>query len=56
MKKVIFLRKIHVTIKSFAPPSLSHFRLRLNRKKSVVMRAMRKELNIFTLQLPIGYI
>ena len=33
MKKVIILRKIHVTIKSFSPPFLKHFSLSLNRKK-----------------------
>ena len=44
MKKVIIDdRKIDVTIKSFAPPFFSYFNLSLNRKKSVVMRAMRKK-------------
>ena len=48
--------KIHVTMKSFAPPFFDHFCLSLNRKKRVVMRTMRKKLNIFTPQLPIDYI
>ena len=33
MKKVIILRKIHVTIKSFAAPFSNHFSLSLNGKK-----------------------
>ena len=41
-----------VTIKSFVPPFFNHFSLNLNQKKLVVMRAMRKKLNIFALQLP----
>ena len=45
-----------MTMKSFAPPFFNHFSLSLNRKKRVVMRAMRKKLNIFALQLPIYYI
>ena len=53
MKKVIILRKIQVTMKTFAPPFFNHFSLSLNRKKRVVMRVMRKKLNIFTLQLTI---
>ena len=56
MEKVIILRKIHVTIKSFAPPFFIHLNLSLTRKKSAVIRAMRKKPNIFTLQLPIYYI
>ena len=57
MKKVIVLMNIHMTMKSFDPPFFNHFRLSLDRKKRVVMRAaMRKKLNIFTLQLPIYYI
>ena len=56
MEKVIILRKIHVTIKSFAPPLFSHLNLSLNRKKSAAIRAVRKKPNIFTLQLPIYYI
>ena len=56
MKKVIILGKIPVIIKSFAPPFISHFRLNLNRKKRVVMRRIRRKLNIFTFELPIYYI
>ena len=56
MKKVIILKKIRVTMKSFAPPSFNHFSPSLNRKKRVVMRAMRKKLNIFTLELSSYYI
>ena len=56
MKTVIILKKIQVTIKTFVPPFFNHLRLILNRKKRVVMRAMRKKLNIFMLQLPIYYI
>ena len=33
MNKVIILRKIHVTMKSFAPPLVNHFSLSLNRKR-----------------------
>ena len=55
-EKVTILMKIHVTMKPFAPPFFDHFCLSLNRKKRVVMRAMRKKLNIFTPQLPIDYI
>ena len=46
----------YVTIKSFVPSFFNHFSLSLNRKKRVVMRTMRKKLNIFRLQLPIYYI
>ena len=49
--RVVILRKLHVTVKSFAPPFFNHFSLSLNRKKHVVKRAMRKKLNIFTLQI-----
>ena len=35
LKKVIILRNIHVTIKSFAPPFFNHFILSLNKKKFV---------------------
>ena len=57
MEKVIVLMNIHMTMKSFDPPFFNHFRLSLDRKKRVVMRAaMRKKLNILTLQLPIYYI
>ena len=45
-----------VTVKAFAPPLFNHFSLSLNRKKRVVMRAVRMKLNIFKLQLPIYYI
>ena len=40
----------------FAPPFFNHFSLNLNMWKRVAMRAMRKKLNLFTLQLPIYYI
>ena len=53
MKKVIILKKIQVKMKTFAPPFFNHFSLSLKRKKRVVMRAMRKKLNIFMFQLPI---
>ena len=56
MKKVIILRKIHVSIKCFAPPFFNHFSLHLNRKKCAVMRAIKTKLIIFTLQLLIYYI
>ena len=52
MEKII-LKKIQVTMKTFVPLFFNHFSLSRNRKKRVVMRAMRKKLNIFTLQLPI---
>ena len=55
-KKVVILKKIRLTIKTFAPTHFNHFSLTLNRIKRVVMKAMRKKLNIFTLQLPIYYI
>ena len=54
--EVIILRKIQVTMKTFTPPFFNHFSLNLNRKKRVVMRALRKKLYIFTLQLQIYYI
>ena len=53
MKKVIILNKIQMTMNTFAPSFFNHFSLSLNRKRRVVIRAMRKKLNIFTLQLPI---
>ena len=56
VKKVIILRKIHVAIKSFTPPFFNCFSFSLNIVRSVIMRAMRKKLNIFTLHLPIYYI
>ena len=40
----------------FTPLFLNHFSLSLNIKKRVVMRAMRKMLKLFTLQLLIYYI
>ena len=51
MEKVIIREKIEVAMKTFAPPFFNNFSLNLNRKKRVVMRAMRKKLNIFTAQL-----
>ena len=56
IKKVIILKKMQVTMKTSTPPLFNHFNLSLNRKKHVVMRAMRKKLNIFMFQLPIYYI
>ena len=56
MNKVTILRKILVTMKTFAPPFFKQFSLTMNGKKRVVMRAMRKKLNIFMLQLSIYYI
>ena len=40
----------------FPPLFFNYFSLSLNRKKLLVMRAMRKKLSMFTLQLPIYYI
>ena len=40
----------------FAPGFFDHFSLSLSIKKRVIMRAMRKKLNLFTLQLLIYYI
>ena len=34
MNKVIILRKIQVTMKTFSPPFFNHFRMALNRKKT----------------------
>ena len=34
MNKVIILKKIQVTMKTFAPPFINHFSFRLNRKKT----------------------
>ena len=57
MKKLIILGKKHVAIKSFASTFFNdHFSLSLNRKKRVVMRAIRKKLNILTFQMTIHYI
>ena len=41
--------------KVFRSTILQPFQLEPEQKKRVVMRAMRKKLNIFTLQLPIYY-
>ena len=52
----INLRKIQVTMKTFAPLFFIHVNLSLQRKKRVVMKAMRKKLpilNILILQLSI---
>ena len=38
MKRVIILKKIQVTMKTFISPFFNHFSLSLNRKKRVVMR------------------
>ena len=43
MRKVIILRKAHVTIKSFAPPFFNHFSLSLNRKKACGNESHEKE-------------
>ena len=43
-------------IEFFAPPFFNYFSLSLNIKKHVGMRAIRKKLNLFTLQLLIYYI
>ena len=51
MKEKIIVRKVHVAMKPFTLSFFNHFSLNLNRKKCVVMRPMRKKLNIFTLQV-----
>ena len=56
MMKVIILKKIQVIMKTFAPPFFLPFQVEPEQKKIVVMIAMRKKQNIFTLQLPIYYI
>ena len=56
LKKVIIPREIQLTMKTFAPAFFNHFSLSLSRKKRVVMRAMKKKLNIFMLQLLAYYI
>ena len=56
IEKVIILKKIQVTMKTLAPTFFNHYSLTLRRKKHAVMRAIRKKLNIFTLQLLIYYI
>ena len=48
MKKVIILRKIQMTVKSFAPPFFNHFSLSMNKKTGVVMRTMTKKLKTFS--------
>ena len=42
--KVIILKKMQVTMKTFVPLFFNRFSLILNRKKLVVMRAMRNKL------------
>ena len=44
MKKMIILRNIQATMKTFVPPFFNHFSLSLSGKKCVVMRVMRKNL------------
>ena len=44
MKQVISLKKIQVTVKISFSPFFNHFSLSLNRKKRVLMRALRKKL------------
>ena len=56
IENVIIQKKIQMTMKTFAPPFFKHFNLSVNRKNRVVTRAMRKKLNIFTLQLLIYHI
>ena len=56
MEKVVILTKLQTKMKTFTPPFFNYFNLNLNRKKGVAMRAMRKKLNIFMLQLLIYYI
>ena len=43
MKKLIILKKIRVTIKTFAPPFFNHFSLNLNRKKTCDNESHEKE-------------
>ena len=50
-KKATILRKMQVTVKTFAQLIFSHFSLSLKRKK--VMGTMRKKQNTVTLQQPI---
>ena len=56
IENVIIQKKIQVAMKTFAPPFFKHLSLSVNRKNRVVAKAMRKKLNIFTLQLLIYYI
>ena len=55
MKKVIYFEENTCDNEVFATPFFNHFSLSLSIKKRVVMRAMRKKLNLFTLQLLIHY-
>ena len=55
MKEVIILKEKKVAMKDSVPPFFNDFSLSMNRKKHVALRAMRKKLNIFILQLPIYY-
>ena len=50
MEKVFILKKIHVAM------YFQLFQFEPEQKIPVAMRATRKKLNIFTLQLPISYI
>ena len=43
MKKVIILRKIQATMKTFAPPFLNNFSLSLKRKKTCGNESYEKE-------------
>ena len=43
MKKVIILKKIQATMKTFTPPSFNYFSLRLRRKKTCVKENHEKE-------------
>ena len=52
MKKVIILRKVQATIKTFVLSFLNHFKLRLNRNED----PEKETKHIFTLHLPIYYI
>ena len=45
IRKVTILKKIQVRMKTFIPPFSNHFSLSLNRKKCLVMRAMRMKQN-----------
>ena len=53
IQKGLILRKMQVTLKAFPPRFFILFSLSPNRKKRVVMRVMRKKLNLIKLQLPI---
>ena len=56
MKKSYYFEENTCDIEVFAPPFFNYFSFSLNTKKCVVMRAMRKKLKLFTLQLLIYYI